>query len=323
MPAEGADRTVNVTSSTLGFEVGEPVWVQNWGTMLVVNVAATSLTLRNLENTATGAYPQNAAPGTSLAATSKIVPTGFQGPAGTNPATALLSANNLSDVANAPTSRSNLGLGTAAVADTGVGLGDIPLITDAAGLTNGEFLQANASGIISVDDATARSDMGLGTMATQNAGAVAITGGALNGTLGATTPSSVAATSITASGAVSSAGNLTASAGVFTPSGAVQTLAAGNAVSPNAGKVRVAGSGGAVIITATPSITNPGVDGQRLLIMGTSDANTVELQDISTLGGSNLNLAGNANVVLGAGDILDLIWDSTVPGWFEVSRSLN
>lgn len=62
--------------------------------------------------------------------------------------------------------------------------------------------------------ATSRTNLGLGTMATQAASAVAITGGtiagatltagAFNGTLGATTPSTVAATTISATGAITS-----------------------------------------------------------------------------------------------------------------------
>lgn len=48
--------------------------------------------------------------------------------------------------------------------------------------------------------ATSRTNLGLGTMSTQNAASVAITGGAINGTaIGATTPAAVTATTITVS----------------------------------------------------------------------------------------------------------------------------
>ena len=55
-----------------------------------------------------------------------------------------------------------------------------------------------------------------------------------------------------------------------------------------------------------------------LLLQGTSDANTVTLQDNGTLPGSNVFL-GAATRILGQGDTMLLTWDTTDACWYEVS----
>lgn len=161
MPAEGASVTINTTSDTGFLTPGEPVYINGWGTLLVTNVpTSSSVTVQNLEDSGTGEYADNAAPGTSLAAGSKIVPSGFQGVGGTPAAGALLAVNNLNDVSNVATSRTNLGLGTAATrndaffiqtTEKGTGNNKVPTVNDASGLTSGEVLFATASGIESKD----------------------------------------------------------------------------------------------------------------------------------------------------------------------------
>lgn len=314
---------VNTTSSTGWMALNQVVWVQNWGSMKVISIPSdTSVELLNMED-GSGAYDDNAPAGTTLAGLSRIVPSGRQGVSATiTPGVYLEAANDLSDLGNVVQARIELGLGTAALVNTGVASGEVA--TNDGALTNGDPVLATATGIETVTDAFFRTAIGLGTMAGQDASNVVITFGVIDGTvIGGGGAAAGSFTTIAASGALTVGGDVTASAKWFTPSSAIQSLLAANTISPSAGLIRVAGSGGPVILSSTPTITNPATDGQRLVIMGTSDANTVELVDKSTLGGSNLNLAGNANVVLGEGDIIELIWQSTFAGWYEIGRSLN
>jgi hypothetical protein len=68
--------------------------------------------------------------------------------------------------------------------------------------------------------------------------------------------------------------------------------------------------GGAISITAFPGAQV----GQQITIVFT-DGNT------TIVDGANLHLAGGANFVGSADDILVLLWDGT--HWYEVSRSVN
>ena len=86
--------------------------------------------------------------------------------------------------------------------------------------------------------------------------------------------------------------------------------------------MRVVGDAAAKTLTSTPTLV-AAADGMHVIIQGTSDANTVTLQDESNLAGSKLQLAGGADMVLAAGDTLVLIYDAGDANWYEISRSNN
>lgn len=86
--------------------------------------------------------------------------------------------------------------------------------------------------------------------------------------------------------------------------------------------VRISGSGGAVTVSATPSIA-VGADGQILILQGDDDTNTVTLNDEATTPGSKLQLNAGSNCTLGKGDILMLTYDAGDAYWYEICRSNN
>lgn len=96
---------------------------------------------------------------------------------------------------------------------------------------------------------------------------------------------------------------------------ATQTLVATNAIEVDATLIRVAGSGGAVTLTSTPTIAD-GSDGQIVVIRGTDDTNTITIQDIGAIA-SNVDMGG-VNRTLGANDYLGLLFNSDSGNWEEI-----
>jgi len=73
------------------------------------------------------------------------------------------------------------------------------------------------------------------------------------------------------------------------------------------------GSGGAVNITVNPQVAAGTAIGQRLILRGCSDTNTVTLEH-----GTGLSL--NGDCVLASGSVIELLWNGTV--WDELSRNM-
>lgn len=84
----------------------------------------------------------------------------------------------------------------------------------------------------------------------------------------------------------------------------------------------IVGSGGAVTVTATPSIADM-ANGEIITLVGTSDTNTVTWQDESALASSGLQLAGGVSFTMGLYDTLTLVYTSASDKWSEIGRANN
>jgi len=102
----------------------------------------------------------------------------------------------------------------------------------------------------------------------------------------------------------------------FAEAPGTSTLAAADAVPSSKRTVRVTGSGGAVDLTSDPQVLAGSFDGQPLVIVGTSDTDTVKLDN-----GTGLALVGTASITLGKGDSLALRWDLADTTWREEYRA--
>jgi len=102
-----------------------------------------------------------------------------------------------------------------------------------------------------------------------------------------------------------------------------QTIAAGTTITVATGISRVVSDGGAVTVTADPTLAAGTYDGQEITIQGTHDTNTVTIQDEANNPGSTLELEGNANFTFGLRDTMDLVWYASQAKWCEKGRSDN
>lgn len=168
----------------------------------------------------------------------------------------------------------------------------------------------------------------IGTVTSVNAGngldfsSITSTGAVTMGTPSDVTPST--SNAVTATSHTHAITGFQAQDGVWvqTPSGD-QSVSAATTVTVTDQVMRLVGNGGAVTSTATPFLTSPASDGTCVVLQGTSDTNTVKIQDEADVTGSELQLKNNQAFTLGIGDMLALCYDSGDDAWYELYRSDN
>lgn len=188
---------------------------------------------------------------------------------------ALLNINNLSDLANTTTARTNLGLGTAATKASSAAGATVASVTGSFTATHVAVF-ADTSGTIQDGGAAPT-----GTMASQNANAVAVTGGTIDGTaIGATTPSTIKVTTADISGILTTHSGTIHNVRVVVASGAVAMATTDEYVVVNKT------AGGATVVNA---ISSPTSGTLHCIKDGKGDANT-----------NNITFTPNAGNVDGA-----------------------
>lgn len=112
---------------------------------------------------------------------------------------------------------------------------------------------------------------------------------------------------------------ITAAAGGSLPSVGTTTTDAtiveGETITQAFGRYRIQGTSGAVTLSPSTAVTDGTTDGNVIYLQGTSDTNTVTVKDVA-----NTKMPGG-DCVLHDGDILQLVWDSGLSLWLEVSRN--
>jgi hypothetical protein len=216
-PSSGGDvtsvfgRTGAVTAETGDYTVAEVTGAAPLASPTFTGTV-TAPTVDAALNGTLGATAPNTVAATTGSFSGTVTAPTFTGALDGNATTASV-ATNLAGIANSGWYNSSTNETTAVA----LGVNKV-MVTNSAG-------QPMASATLPTDVTVPSSQVsGLGTMATQNANAVAITGGSINGTpIGALTPSTINATTIIASGTISSggatldAGTVSATTQVFAP----------------------------------------------------------------------------------------------------------
>ena len=99
-----------------------------------------------------------------------------------------------------------------------------------------------------------------------------------------------------------------------------QTLTATDTISCRTYVVPIEGKGGAVTLTSTPTIID-GFDGERHILMGMSDTNTVKIQDERELTGSNIKFKWQSGPILAAGRNVTIVFNKALGYWYEVETT--
>ena len=179
VPEANKDVTINVGNTAWmvprqSTVPGQIIVIQYAGHYEVRSIVdITHAVVRNLN------YPGNAPEGAVIPIGARIGPGGLQGQTGSAQTGVYFQITEDLREGDAPEIRNTLGIGTAGLATQGNLKNNIPWVTEDPGLTTGRAVFATAGGLETKTPALAQTALGLGTMATQNANAVAITGGGI------------------------------------------------------------------------------------------------------------------------------------------------
>lgn len=330
MPAEAASSTATV-ADTSWMIVNQIVFVQTLGYMKVTAVnSGVSVDLQNVEDTATGAYADNAAPGTIAPIAASVAPGGLQGPGatasgaaggdlkGTYPNPRISVANTKGSlIAGDGTNSTAVAAGTngfVLAADSTAGNGiawkhSLPVTGDAVLADNrlprldgatGTPVPLQSSKMTLTDNGALQSD-GSGGNAR---GADAVDLQVVRGAVGQVASGAAAVLSggqnNTASGAQSTVGggdSNTASGADSTVAGGINGAASALYSTVGGGNANTASSRGSVVGGGE---SNSATTNNRITIGG-GQANTATGQE-STIGGGQSNIASGTQSTIGGGD---------------------